>query len=242
VAVIEQVGLATLHLGDCRDILPTLPKVDAVVTDPPFVGLAGGVDSAHSNAGAVENASVSVGDPWEASHDWLPLAWATCERALMTFCTYHSAADVQRAVGETPCGILMWEKPNAPHPARNVPRANAELIWLFRKGSGLNWRALGSSVIRMNMLMSGCMADAERILEAGSGKALHPTQKPIALMKRLLKVDPTSVCDPFMGTGTTGVAAAQMGIPFIGIERDERYFDIACKRIEDAQRQGDLFI
>jgi hypothetical protein len=161
----------------------------------------------------------------------------------MTFCTYHSASDVQRAVGEIPCGILMWDKPNAPHPARNVPRATAELIWLFRKGgAGLNWRALGGSVIRMNMLMSGCMASPERILEPGTDKALHPTQKPIRLMKRLLAVEPTSVCDPFMGTGTTGVAAVQMGIPFVGIERDERYFQIACKRIEDAQRQGDFFV
>jgi site-specific DNA-methyltransferase (adenine-specific) len=51
-----------------------------------------------------------------------------------------------------------------------------------------------------------------------------------------------TILDPFMGSGTTGVAAVQMGRKFIGIERDERYFDIACKRIEDAQRQGDMFI
>jgi DNA modification methylase len=50
-----------------------------------------------------------------------------------------------------------------------------------------------------------------------------------------------TACDPFMGSGTTGVAAVQMGRSFIGIEREPRYFDIACKRIEDAQRQGDFF-
>lgn len=72
----------------------------------------------------------------------------------------------------------------------------------------------------------------------------HPTQKPVTLMKWLLnKVVPTStIIDPFMGSGSTGVAAVQMKRNFIGVERDERFFAIACKRIEDAQRQSDLFI
>ena len=54
--------------------------------------------------------------------------------------------------------------------------------------------------------------------------------------------DAQTILDPFMGSGTTGVAAVQMGRDFIGIEREPKYFDIACKRIADAQRQGDLFI
>jgi len=78
---------------------------------------------------------------------------------------------------------------------------------------------------------------------ASEGKT-HPTQKPLPLMKWCIGFlpDAQSVLDPFMGSGTTGVAAVQMGRKFIGIEREERYFDIACKRIEDAQRQGDMFI
>jgi len=71
----------------------------------------------------------------------------------------------------------------------------------------------------------------------------HPTQKPVALMKWLLnKVPHPTIIDPFMGSGSTGVAAVQMGRDFIGIERDERYFEIACERIEKAQRQGDFFV
>jgi DNA modification methylase len=69
----------------------------------------------------------------------------------------------------------------------------------------------------------------------------HPTEKNVDLMKTLVKRTSGVVLDPFMGSGTTGVAAVQMQRDFIGIERDERYFDIACKRIEDAQRQGSLF-
>lgn len=90
---------------------------------------------------------------------------------------------------------------------------------------------------------------AARIFNYARGKALqdgkqHPTQKPIALMKWCLGFLPETdtILDPFMGSGTTGVAAVQMGRDFIGIEREPKYFDIACKRIEDAQRQGDFFV
>jgi len=72
----------------------------------------------------------------------------------------------------------------------------------------------------------------------------HPTQKPIKLMKWCIGFlpDAKTILDPYLGSGSTGVAAVQMGRKFIGIEREERYFDIACRRIEQAQRQGDLFI
>jgi DNA modification methylase len=79
--------------------------------------------------------------------------------------------------------------------------------------------------------------------QANEGEKLHPTQKPLALMKWCLKwTDAKIIFDPFMGSATTGVAAVQMGREFIGIEKDERYFDIACRRIDQAQRQGDFFI
>lgn len=76
------------------------------------------------------------------------------------------------------------------------------------------------------------------------GEKVHPTQKPVALMRWAVSQtgDAKTIFDPFMGSGTTGVAAVQMGRKFIGIEREERYFEIACKRIEDAQRQGDMFL
>jgi len=78
-----------------------------------------------------------------------------------------------------------------------------------------------------------------------AGPKEHPTQKPEPLMRwciNRLPEDTQTILDPFMGSGTTGVAAVQMGRDFIGIEREPKYFDVACKRIEEAQRQGDLFI
>jgi site-specific DNA-methyltransferase (adenine-specific) len=92
------------------------------------------------------------------------------------------------------------------------------------------------------------LPSAARIFEYGRGRARldgkeHPTQKPISVMEWCLGHLPpsvASVCDPFMGAGTTGVACARRRLAFAGIEREPRYFDIACRRIEEAQRQGDL--
>ena len=80
-------------------------------------------------------------------------------------------------------------------------------------------------------------------LEKNLQDAAHPTQKPVDLMKWCVNQigDPQTILDPFMGSGTTGVAAVQMGRSFIGIEREPKYFDIACQRIENAQRQVSLF-
>ena len=71
----------------------------------------------------------------------------------------------------------------------------------------------------------------------------HPTQKPVALMEWALSFAPkaATVCDPYMGSGTTGVACARMGLQFVGIERERKYFDIACRRIEQAYAQPRLF-
>lgn len=116
-------------------------------------------------------------------------------------------------------GWLVWDKANA------VPTmADVELAWTNLQRPAKRYKGLVGRV------------------EFG-----HPTQKPLDLMKwTIAQVDQCgpvqTILDPFMGSGTTGVAAVQMGRKFIGIEREERYFEIACRRIEDAQRQSDLFI
>ncbi len=92
----------------------------------------------------------------------------------------------------------------------------------------------------------GTLPQKRRYIIANGGQDTsidHPTVKPLGVMLKIVaNVAGQTILDPFMGSGTTGVAAVQMGRSFIGIEREERYFDIACKRIEDAQRQSDLFI
>jgi DNA modification methylase len=103
----------------------------------------------------------------------------------------------------------------------------------------LAWTNLDKTVRRIRHLWNG-------LARAGNEpRGDHPSQKPLNVMKWCighLPDDAQTILDPFMGSGTTGVAAVQMGRDFIGIEREAKYFDIACRRIEQAQRQGDLFI
>ena len=198
----ETIGAARLILGDCRDILPTLPKVDAVVTDPPYgIGIA---------ANPVRQKHEKL--DWDAAPPSDELI-ADCimkgDRAIVWGGNYFSLPPTQR--------VLVWDKLQ---PA-DFSLAMIEMAWTNLTGPAKMHR---QSVTSYNKD--------------------HPTQKPDALMKWCLGFlpDAQTILDPFMGSGTTGVAAVQMGRKFIGIEREPKYFDIACKRIEDAQRQGDMFI
>jgi len=199
------IGNATLYCGDCRDILPTLDKVDAVVTDPPYgIGkrMTGGTWATKSS----HYADMQIWDleaPLQTITDIIDLKMPT----LIWGGNYFTLPPSR-------CW-LVWRKPYFP------TMADCELAWTSLDANARVWEGNRSE-----------------------GEKQHPTQKPVALMKWCLSFFPDSetILDPFMGSGTTGVAAVQMGRKFIGIELDPDYFKIACKRIEDAQRQKDLFI
>jgi site-specific DNA-methyltransferase (adenine-specific) len=197
------IGNATLYLGDCRDILPTLGKVDAVVTDPPY-GLANKLQGGTWGK--------KFGGP---DYDWD--ARPACLRFLPNVPTVAWGGNYFQ-VPPSRCW-LVWYKRDA------VPTmADCELAWTNIDGNAqvIDWTIAATN--------------AER--------AGHPTQKPVAVMRRSIEViSPAKVIlDPYMGSGSTGVAAVQMGRKFIGIERELKYFNIACRRIEEVQRQADLFI
>jgi len=206
---IETIGKATLYLGDCREILPTLPTVDLILTDPPY-GIGADKVKAHS--------SIRDNDAWE-KQDWdsaTPPAWffgLMREKAgVLMVWGGNYFADMLPATS----GWLCWRKPEA---ETGFSLADVELCW-----TSLNFAARTKTLPRR---------DGNQ----------HPTQKPVSVIEWAMTFSPESatVCDPFMGSGTTGVAAVQMGKTFIGIEREEKYFDIACRRIEDAQRQVPMF-
>lgn len=195
------IGNAALYLGDCLEVLPTLPKVDAVITDPPYgIGFAAQPTKWQRLAGKAPEAWDD--DPAASLQDVLLLGAVQC----VWGGNYYPLPPSR--------GWLSWFKPDAP-----PSMASLELAWtnLDRNARQFSW-SIGAT-------------NAERVG--------HPTQKPLALM--LWCIDqlgrPASILDVYMGSGTTGVAAAQMGLSFIGIEREPKYFDIACRRIEDAQRQ-----
>lgn len=203
---IETIGDCTLYLADCMDVLPTLGKVDAVVTDPPY-----GIGITKSNRLAVSRGM--GGKSWDdkpADDDLIEAISQIGDKAIIWGGNYFN-------LPPTRC-LLVWDKQND---GRDF--ADLEMAWT-------NLDAV-ARIFRM------------RPMNMDDGK-VHPTQKPIALMKWCISKlqDAKTIIDPFMGSGSTGIAAVQMGRQFIGIEQEQSYFDIACKRIEDAQRQGDLFI
>ena len=124
------------------------------------------------------------------------------------------------------------------------PATSCWLVWDKLNGATdfadceLAWTNLPKAVRRIRYLWNGCMR------ANGETRGDHPTQKPLGVMRwaiQQLPANTTTILDPFMGSGTTGVAAVLQGLSFTGIEREERYFDAACRRIEDAYRQPRLF-
>lgn len=208
----EQIGRATLYLGDCRDVLPTLGKVDAVVTDPPYGMLF------QSNHRATKHEKIANDESNEL------LLWA-CEinpsHSSYVFCRWDNIAAVPK-----PKSLITWVKNNWSMGDLDHEHARQTEVALFYPGPDHEFpKGRPSDVIR-----------APR-----TGNEFHPTEKPVQLMRAFVEWTRGIILDPFMGSGTTGVAAVQMGREFIGIELNPDYFEIACKRIEDAQRQGSLF-
>jgi DNA modification methylase len=218
------IGNAELWLGDCRDILPTLGKVDAVVTDIPY----GKVNRASGGLRNLDKGAADVAD-FDLAELIASLALG---HSVYVFCGTEQVSMIRAALvaREYLTRSCVWEKTN-PSPM------NGEKFWL----SSLEHCVFGRAA--KAPFFEHCASAVWRC-PTESGQE-HPTQKPIKLMGRLIRASTTPVCtilDPFMGSGTTGVAAVQMGRKFIGIERERKYFDIACRRIEEAQKQSDLFI
>ncbi|AWC25384.1 Modification methylase DpnIIB [Aminobacter sp. MSH1] len=124
-----------------------------------------------------------------------------------------------------------------------LPPARCYLVW--DKGAGFKGRSYAESELAMTNMDSNARTFSYDPLARGDYKGkLHPTQKPVQLMKWCIGFLPAdgTILDPFMGSGSTGVACAALGRAFIGIEIDEGYFDIACERIRKAYAQPDMFV
>jgi DNA modification methylase len=237
----EIIGDCRLILGDCLEVLPTLGDVDAVVTDPPY-----GIVAEFGEQNRLDGSRKLQFD-WDGAgvHDTirtaLERAVAILRRpgnafAFAGFDTVEIPREVFRAAGMTP-KPWSWVKmcPPPPMPGNRWPSAFEVACLGYDAGAYFG----DANTARKNVLI----ADA---LRAGNQeRAGHPTQKPVHVMCHLVKAlaqpDHTAL-DPFMGSGTTGVACVKLGRKFIGIEIDEGYFDIACERIRKAYAQPDMFI
>lgn len=209
----------TLYLGDCRDILPTLGKVDAVVTDPPYgIGIAANGRSGGGGTSSAKwkSAKTVIYDEvkWdcEPADQIIELLIKGGLRLIVWGGNYYAMPASSR--------WLVWDKET------NGNLADCELAWTNLPGS----------VRRIRHLWNGFARKGSEVREG------HPTQKPIEVMRWCLGFlpDARTILDPFMGSGTTGVACVQLGRKFIGIELEPRYFDIACRRIGDELKRPRL--
>ena len=214
------IGNAELWLGDCREILPSLGKVDAVITDPPY-GIAfshHGQNVKGIGGGKYKTAFAGVkivGDD-EPFMPWLLLALGV---PTVLFGAIHYADKLPISAR-----WLVWDKRQA---ESTLSFADCEFAWTNLLGQARVFRHYWNGMLKAS--------------ERGIAR-VHPTQKPVALMEWCLGfVEGQSILDPYMGSGTTGVACMNLGRKFIGIEIEERYFNIAVERIDQAQRQGRLF-
>lgn len=239
----EVIGNAELWLGDCLEILPTLPAGDVVITDPPY-----GVTS-------LEWDQIVTG--------WPELVRAPC---LWVFGSWRYF-QAQRFDAWTYAQEIVWEKHNGSIFHADRFRRVHEFAVQFYRG---DWAALHKAPVytpdatprtvrrKQRPAHSGHINASSYVSVDGGprlqrsviyarschGSAEHPTQKPVEIVLPLVSYScpPNGlVIDPFMGSGTTGIACMNLNRKFVGIEIEPKYFDTACRRIEDAQRQQRLF-
>lgn len=238
----EIIGPHTLYLGDCRDILPTLGKVDAVVTDPPYEAIMHAAKGAAARRlrtdGRREISALDFSSIDEIRQEIAQAIAAICDGWALIFCTPEGVGRWADAINLTAAKYkraCTWVKPDStPQLNGQGPPMGAENFVAAWCGSGFaRWNAGGKRGVYTHLT------------NPPDRHGVHPTEKPLRLMKELLAdfTQPEiSVLDPFMGSGTTLVACQKLGRIGIGIEIEPKYFDIACKRVEEAMRQPDLFV
>lgn len=238
----EVIGDCTLYLGDCLEVMPTLGEVNHVISDPPyeqamhdlhqkakFRRTDGGSDRKHFSFDGIDSVRPEL----------VRLVGEQCGGWFLAFCTAEGVGAWREEVWDrspmkfkTTCA---WVKPDCtPKLNGQGPAVGYEPFITVWAGRGhARWNAGGKrGIYRHNV-------------NPPDRHGGHPTEKPWRLFDELLR-DFTNTGDtvlgPFMGSGTTLVACAKLGRKGIGIEMDPDYFEIACKRVEDAYRQPDLFV
>jgi len=241
----ERIGGQRLILGDCLEVMPTLGKVDAVVTDPPYAVSFEGSSGSFKRAG---NKGTRNYNFFEGDTDWLSMRLKVAEAVevasslypltIVVWCGHRQFGDtVETLEGKGfKTRMLVWRKLCPPPAPPGSGFASGAELAVYGYRSGRAWNGVGNE---NNVFL----ADGYR--HGNPGKVNHPTQKPLSLIEwniGCLTKPGDTVLDCFMGSGTTLVACQNLGRQGIGIEIDPEYFEIACKRVEEAARQPDLFV
>jgi site-specific DNA-methyltransferase (adenine-specific) len=222
----EVIGDATLYLGDCRQVMSDFGNVDVVLTDPPYG------DKTHDGArtGTFDGAEKLVHFASITDEEFESIAFALVQKArrwVVMTCEWRHAARLEHTGTVVRLGV--WVKPNpTPQFTGDRPAMGWEAVLIMHREGKKRWNGGGHAAVWHIPKVSGN----------------HPTEKPLRLINDWIAKfsdKGETVLDPFMGSGTTGVSAVQLGRKFIGIEIDPKYFSVACQRIENAQRQERLF-
>jgi site-specific DNA-methyltransferase (adenine-specific) len=232
----------TLYLGDCLDLMPALGLVSHVICDPPYE------KSLHDSKNKLQRRLREDGGPELKGLEFAPiddirsrfiaLCGAATDGWLIAFCTVEGTwewADAINASSLKYKRACSWVKPDStPQLNGQCPAQGFECFVTAWCGSGHSrWNAGGKRGVYTHNTNGPTRHGA------------HPTEKPVSLMREIVAdfTNPADlILDPFMGSGTTGIAAVKLGRRFIGIEQDEKYFDVACTRLADALSRPDLFI
>lgn len=240
----EVIGDCTLYLGDCRDILPTLGKVDHVISDPPYEalmqnkwGVLSAVDrGSKEQKKLVRHETLGFEAIDEMRDDVAVASVKACDGWAIFFCMAEGVRawrDSIEKAGARYKRALVWIKPDA------MPQFNGQGPSVGHEMMVSAWCGKGHSK------WNGGGRPGTFIHTKNTQGAVHPTQKPLPLMLELVSLfsfDGDLVCDPFMGSATTAVACIKLGRSFVGIEANENHFKASCDRIRKAYAQPDMFI
>ena len=236
----EEIGDATLYCGDAMDIMPLIPKSDLAISDVPYPLTTGGCGDPkshkkmsgifavgnYSNDGQIVRATVPFPKMMRAIHGALK-ADADCY-VMANDKNVHPLTDAALDAGFRFHNLLVWDKV--------APTANR---WYMKnlEFTLYLWKGRAKTINNPS---------SKQLIRGGVDKVSgHPTEKPVYLMAEYVSNSSKrgdTVIDPFMGSGTTGVACALLGRKFVGIEIDQKFFDLACRRIEEAYKQPDMFV
>ncbi len=234
------IGDARLYLGEALAALPGLDEVDHVFSDPPYEAR---MQALHAQFklrrtdGGPQRQALTFDSIANLREPFLVEVERLCRGWLLAFCNVEGVGEWQTAIlahglkFKTTC---IWNKPDA------TPKLNGQGPALSYECFTTAWCGAGHA--RWNG--GGRRGVFTHPTNAPDRHGEHPTEKPVALMSEIVALFSNygqTILDPFMGSGTTGVACAKLGRKFIGIEIEPRYFDIACRRIDDAYRQPRLF-
>lgn len=220
------IGNCRLLLGDCLEILPTLGRYDAVLTDPPYA-IPTIVATGRETTRSVGDLSI-VEAAFRVFFDQCGNI-LTQQGRVFVFCDGTSYPVVFRAsFGRFSSALLVWDKGQIGM-GREFRKSHELILHAWQKDTPI----FGDGVGRADILKYSPVSSEARV---------HPAEKPVGLLDDLIRTCGDHVIDPFMGSASTGVACIRSRRKFTGIEIEERFFDIACRRIQDAVDRPDLFL